>query len=216
MQYTFIERIRNGWNAFTSRDPTFSPNVYYGTSYRPDRRNSYITNDGSIIEMVKNRIAVDVAQVDIRHVQLDDDYNYKEDIAKSSLNNLFSVAANIDQTGRAFIQDLVQSMFDEGVVAAVPIDTNHNPEDGSFDIETVRVGQIIDWYPYHVKVRAFNEVTARKQDIIVPKATTSIIENPFYNIMNAPTSTLQRLIRTLRNLDIINDQNSSGKMDLII
>ena len=216
MQYTFIERIKNGWNAFTSRDPTFSPDVYYGTSYRPDRRNSYITNDGSIIEMVKNRIAVDVAQVDIRHVQLDEDNNYKEDIKKSALNNLFSVSANVDQTGRAFIQDLVQSMFDEGVVAAVPIDTNQNPEDGSFDIETIRVGQIIDWYPYHVKVRAFNEVTARKQDIIVPKATTAIIENPFYNIMNAPNSTLQRLIRTLRNLDIINDQNSSGKMDLII
>lgn len=216
MQYTFIERIRNGWNAFTSRDPTFSPDVYYGTSYRPDRRNSYITNDGSIIEMVKNRIAVDVAQVDIRHVQLDEDNNYKEDIKKSALNNLFSVSANVDQTGRAFVQDLVQSMFDEGVVAAVPIDTNQNPEDGSFDIETIRVGQIIDWYPYHVKVRAFNEVTARKQDIIVPKATTAIIENPFYNIMNAPNSTLQRLIRTLRNLDIINDQNSSGKMDLII
>lgn len=216
MQYTFIERIKNGWNAFTSRDPTFLPDVYYGTSYRPDRRNSYITNDGSIIEMVKNRIAVDVAQVDIRHVQLDEDNNYKEDIKKSALNNLFFVSANVDQTGRAFIQDLVQSMFDEGVVAAVPIDTNQNPEDGSFDIETIRVGQIIDWYPYHVKVRAFNEATARKQDIIVPKATTAIIENPFYNIMNAPNSTLQRLIRTLRNLDIINDQNSSGKMDLII
>ncbi len=211
---TITERLKNSWNAFLGRDPTFHQG-YYGSSYYPERRNGIIVNDGSIIDMIKNRIAVDAAQVDIKHIRKDDDNNYKEDL-KSALNNVFSVSANVDQTGRAFIQDLVQSLLDEGYVAAVPIDTDVNPDTGSFDIRSIRVGQIIEWYPQHVRVRAFNEAIGRKQDIVVPKATTAIIENPFYSIMNAPNSTLQRLMRTLKNLDIVNDQNASGKLDLII
>lgn len=212
---SLITRARNAWNAFTSRDPTEQPDYFYGSSYRPDRRTAYITNDGSIIDMIKNRIAVDVAQVDLRHVRKDENGNYKEDLP-SQLNQIFSVSANIDQTGRAFIQDLVQSLFDEGTIAAVPIDTDRNPDDGSFSIESIRVGQITEWFPYHVRVKVFNERTGNKEEIVVPKWSTAIIENPFYSIMNAPNSTLQRLIRTLRNLDVLNDKNASGKMDLII
>lgn len=215
MPNTFTERLRNAWNAFTSRDPTEMPNYFYGSSYRPDRRTTFIANDGSIIDMIKNRIAVDVAQVDLRHVRKDEEGNYKEDMP-SQLNQIFSVSANIDQTGRAFVQDLVQSLFDEGVIAAVPIDTDKNPSDGTFTIESIRVGQIIEWYPYHVRVKAFNERTGQKEELVVPKWSTAIIENPFYSVMNAPNSTLQRLVRTLRNLDVLNDQNASGKMDLII
>lgn len=215
MSYNLTDRLKNAWNAFTSRDPTYREVHYYGNSYRPDRRNSYIINDSSIIDTIKNKIAVDAAQVDIKHVRKDDDGNYKEEL-KTPLNALFQVSANIDQTGRAFFQDLVQSLLDEGCVAAVPIDTDVNPISGSFDIYSIRVGQILDWYPKHIKVRVFNEAIARKQDIIVPKASTAIVENPFYLIMNAPNSTLQRLIRTLRNLDVVNDQNASGKLDLII
>ena len=216
MPNTFTERLRNAWNAFTSRDPTTdNQNYFYGSYYRPDRRMSLIANDGSIIDTVKNRIAVDVAQIDLKHVRKDEEGNYKEDMP-SQLNQIFSVSANIDQTGRAFIQDLVQSLFDEGVIAAVPIDTDKNPADGTFTIETIRVGQIVEWYPYHVRVKVYNERTGNKEEIVVPKWSTAIIENPFYAIMNAPNSTLQRLIRTLRNLDILNDQNASGKMDLII
>ncbi len=216
MPNTFTERLRNAWNAFTSRDPTTDyQNYFYGSSYRPDRRMSLIANDGSIIDTVKNRIAVDVAQVDLKHVRTDEEGNYKEDMP-SQLNQIFSVSANIDQTGRAFIQDLVQSLFDEGVIAAVPVDTDKNPADGTFTIETIRVGQIVEWYPYHVRVKVYNERTGNKEEIVVPKWSTAIIENPFYAIMNAPNSTLQRLIRTLRNLDVLNDQNASGKMDLII
>lgn len=215
MPNTFTERLRNAWNAFTSRDPTEMPNYFYGSSYRPDRRTTFIANDGSIIDMIKNRIAVDVAQVDLRHVRKDEEGNYKEDMP-SQLNQIFSVSANIDQTGRAFIQDLVQSLFDEGVIAAVPIDTDKNPSDGTFTIESIRVGQIVEWYPYHVRVKAFNEITGQKEELVVPKWSTAIIENPFYSVMNAPNSTLQRLVRTLRNLDVLNDQNASGKMDLII
>lgn len=215
MPNTFTERLRNAWNAFTSRDPTEMPNYFYGSSYRPDRRTTFIANDGSIIDMIKNRIAVDVAQIDLRHVRKDEEGNYKEDMP-SQLNQIFSVSANIDQTGRAFIQDLVQSLFDEGVIAAVPIDTDKNPSDGTFTIESIRVGQIVEWYPYHVRVKAFNERTGQKEELVVPKWSTAIIENPFYSVMNAPNSTLQRLVRTLRNLDVLNDQNASGKMDLII
>lgn len=215
MPNTFTERLRNAWNAFTSRDPTEMPNYFYGSSYRPDRRTTFIANDGSIIDMIKNRIAVDVAQIDLRHVRKDEEGNYKEDMP-SQLNQIFSVSANVDQTGRAFIQDLVQSLFDEGVIAAVPIDTDKNPSDGTFTIESIRVGQIVEWYPYHVRVKAFNERTGQKEELVVPKWSTAIIENPFYSVMNAPNSTLQRLVRTLRNLDVLNDQNASGKMDLII
>lgn len=215
MAYNLTDRIKNAWNAFKSRDPTTYSNGYYGTTYRPDRRTSHISHDGSIIETVKNRIAVDISQVDIKHVRTDEEGNYKESI-KSPLNEILTFSANIDQTGRAFIQDLAQSLFDEGVIAAVPIDTDVDPYSGSFDIYSIRVGKVVEWFPRSVRVRAFNEQTGQKEEIEVPKETTAIIENPFYSVMNAPNSTLQRLIRTLRNLDIVNEQNSSGKLDMII
>ena len=218
MPYNLTDRLKQAWNAFTSRDPTIrSPGDFYGSAYRPDRKRSFISNDGNIITMIENRIAVDVAQVDIRHVKKDDDGNYKEDMTtKGNLNDLFQTSANIDQTGRAFFQDAAMSLLDEGCIALVPIDTDINPEDGSFTIESIRVGQILEWFPYHVRTSVYNERTGRREEIIVPKASTAIVENPFYSIMNAPNSTLQRLIRTLRTLDVVNEANASGKMDLII
>ena len=214
---TILDRVKNAWNAFSSRDPTFFRQFPGSGSFdRPDRRLSLVSNDSSIIEMVKNRIAVDASQIDIKHIRTDEEGNYKEDM-DSSLNEIFRVSANIDQTGRAFFLDLIYSLLDEGKVAAVPIDTDIDPySTESYKIYSMRVGKIITWYPYHVVVEVYNERTGRRQQIRVPKETTVIIENPFYSIMNAPNSTLQRLIRTLRNLDILNDKNSSGKMDLII
>ena len=218
MPYNLTDRLKQAWNAFTSRDPTIrSPGDFYGSAYRPDRKRSFISNDGNIITMIENRIAVDVAQVDIRHVKKDDDGNYKEDMTtKGNLNDLFQTSANIDQTGRAFFQDAAMSLLDEGCIALVPIDTDINPEDGSFTIESIRVGQILEWFPYHVRTSVYNERTGRREEIIVPKSSTAIVENPFYSIMNSPNSTLQRLIRTLRTLDVVNEANASGKMDLII
>lgn len=218
MPYNLTDRLKNAWNAFTSRDPTMRyPGEFYGSAYRPDRKRSFVTNDGNIITMIENRIAVDVAQVDIRHVKKDKDGNYKEDMdTKGNLNFLFQVSANLDQTGRAFFQDAAMSLLDEGCIALVPIDTDINPEDGSFSIESIRVGQILEWFPAHIRTLVYNEKTGRREELIVPKATTAIIENPFYSIMNSPNSTLQRLIRTLRTLDVVNEANASGKMDLII
>lgn len=215
----FTERLKHAWNAFTSRDPTIGPTGgFYGSSYRPDRKRSYVTNDGNIITMIENRIAVDVAQVDIRHVKKDDSGNYKEDYDGKSgnLNSILSVSANLDQTGRAFIQDAAMSILDEGCVALVPVDTDINPADGSFSIESIRVGQILEWFPQHIRTKVYNERTGQREEIIVPKSTVAIVENPFYSIMNAPNSTLQRLVRTLRTLDVVNEANASGKMDLII
>lgn len=214
----FTDRLKHAWNAFTSRDPTTGPSGgFYGSSYRPDRKRSFVTNDGNIITMIENRIAVDVAQIDIKHVKKDDNGNYKEDYnGKNSLNELFSVSANLDQTGRAFFQDAAMSLLDEGCVALVPVDTNINPEDGSFSIETIRVGQILEWFPQHIRAKVYNERTGQREDIVLPKKSVAIVENPFYSIMNAPNSTLQRLVRTLRTLDVVNEANASGKMDLII
>lgn len=216
---TIVDRFKKAWNAFTSRDPTEGFNgKFYGSAYRPDRKRSFVTNDGNIITMIENRIAVDVAQIDIKHVKKDEDGNYKEEYSGKygNLNDIFQVSANLDQTGRAFIQDAAMSLLDEGCIALVPVDTDVNPEDGSFSIETIRVGQIVEWFPRHVRVKLYNERTGQKEDIIVPKATTAIVENPFYSIMNAPNSTLQRLVRTLRTLDVVNEANASGKLDLII
>lgn len=218
MAYRFIDRLKYAWNAFTSRDPTETKNIsyYYGNSYRPDRRRSFVSADNSIIEMVKNRIAVDASQIDIRHIRTDEEDNYKEDL-DSSLNEIIRTSANVDQTGRAFMLDFIQSILDEGVAAAVPIDTDIDPlSSESYKILSIRVGKIIEWRPYDVKVECYNERTGKRQEIVVPKETTVIVENPFYSIMNAPNSTLQRLLRTLRNLDVLNDRNSSGKLDLII
>lgn len=208
------ERIRNGWNAFMGRDPTYR--YRYGNSTRPDRTRLSRTNARSIVTSIYNRIAVDVAAMDINHVQVDENGKYK-DVIKSDLNDALTLNANLDQTGRALIQDVVMSMFDEGCVALVPVDTDVDPNDTeSYKIYTIRVGKIVEWYPQEVKVELYNELIGKKQEIILSKSTVAIIENPFYAIMNEPNSTLQRLLRIINQLNKINEQASSGKMDVII
>lgn len=213
----FTQRLRHAWNAFrNNRDPTFERSLGQSSSDRPDRRRRRLFADKSIVSAIENRIAIDVAAVRIQHVRVDQNDRFSETI-KSGLNNLFAVEANIDQTGRAFVQDLVQSMFDEGVIAVVPVDTTLNPlETGGFDIQTARVSKITQWYPEHVKCEVYNEKTGRKEELVLPKKSVLIIENPLYSIMNEPNSTLQRLIRKLNLLDSIDEQTSSGKLDLII
>lgn len=216
---TLTSRLKNAWNAFTSRDPTEEFRINYqetSYSYRPDRPRLTRGNERSIITSIYNRIAIDCAAIDIKHVRVDEDGNFQEEI-HSGLNNCLTTEANIDQTGRAFIMDIVMSMFDEGVVAVVPVDTSVNPHNTeSYDIKTMRVGRIIQWMPHFVKVRLYNDQNGRYEEITVPKLSTAIIENPLYSVMNEPNSTLQRLIRKLNLLDYIDEQNSSGKLDLII
>lgn len=216
---TLTSRLKNAWNAFTSRDPTEEFKIDYreqSYSYRPDRPRLTRGNERSIITAIYNRIAIDCAAIDVKHVRLDDDGNFQEEI-KSGLNNVLTTEANIDQTGRAFIQDIVMSMLDEGVVAIVPVDTSVNPYNTeSYDIKTMRVGRITQWMPHYVKVRLYNDNNGRYEEITVPKLSTAIVENPLYSVMNEPNSTLQRLIRKLNLLDYIDEQNSSGKLDLII
>lgn len=214
---TLVERLQHGWNAFiNNKDPT-SPTVYYGGySYRPDRLRLMRGHERSIVNSIYNRIAEDVAQTDIQHVLTDENGFFMEPV-KSGLNNVLTVEANIDQTGRNFIQDIVMSMFDEGVVAAVPVDTNFSPKtDNAYDILSMRTGKIKQWYPQHVRVEIYNEKFGRKQELVLPKSMVAIMENPFYSIMNEPNSILQRLIRKLNLLDVIDEQSSSGKLDLII
>jgi len=215
--YSIAERLKNAWNAFASRDPTPGSFSYgMGYSMRPDRRRLTRGNDRSIVTAIYNRIAIDVAAVSIKHVRLNDEGRYIEDI-DSGLNNCLSVEANIDQTGRGFIQDLVLSMLDEGVVAAVPIDTTLNPYvTGSYDIQTMRVGKITEWMPEYIRTNIYNDRTGRHEDLTVPKRTVAILENPLYAVMNEPNSTLQRLIRKLNLLDTIDEQTGAGKLDLII
>ena len=217
----FTERLMHAWNAFrNNRDPTEiltnTAGLGYSSSYRPDRPRFTRGHDRSIVTAAYNRIAVDVANVNIRHVRLDENGRYAETM-KSGLNNCLSVEANIDQTGRQLIQDIVISMFDEGCVAVVPVDTDVNPRlTRGFDILSLRTGKIVSWYSDSVKVLLYNEKTGRKEDVIVPKKITAIIENPFYAVMNEPNSMLQRVIRKLQLLDMTDEQNSSGKLDLII
>ena len=211
-----LDRLRHVWNAFRNRDPTQSYNI--GPSYgsRPDRMRFSRGNERSIVTAVYNRIAMDVASVNIRHVRLDDNNRYLEEI-KSGLNNCLSVEANIDQTGRGFVQDLVASMLDEGCVAIVPVDTDDEPEDsGIFTIYTMRTGRIVDWYPAHVKVEVYNEQIGRREEVILPKSVVGIVENPIYAVINEPNSTMQLLIRKLNLLDVADEKTSSGKLDLII
>lgn len=212
----FSDRLKHSWNAFFSRDPTY---IYRDTgpsySYRPDRPRFTRGNERSIVTSIYNRIALDVAAVSIQHVRLDDSGRFLEPI-NSGLNNCLTLEANIDQTSRAFIQDVVISMFDEGCVAIVPVDTSSDPEKGSYDIDTMRTGQIIEWYPRHVKVRVYNDRTGQKEDIVCSKDTVAIIENPLFAVINEPNSTMQRLIRKLNLLDYIDEQSGSGKLDLII
>lgn len=213
-----VERMKRSWNAFIGRDSTVSYNAnYYGTGYRPDRMRFLMTNSKSIVTSIYNRIAIDCAQIDIRHVRLDNEHERFKEVIKSSLNECLSLNANVDQTGRAFIQDAVMSMFDEGCVALVPTDTTYDPKKtSSYDICELRTGRIKEWFPDAVKVEVYNERVGRKQEVTLQKSFVSIIENPFYSIMNEPNSTLQRLIRILSQIDRTNEQNSSGKLDLII
>ena len=217
METSLGSRFRNAWNVFFNKDPTnYYKDVETTYSYRPDRVRFSRGNERSIITSVYNRIALDCASIDIKHVQLDDNGRYLS-TRDSGLNNCLTADANLDQTGRAFIQDVVISMFDEGCVAIVPVDTDRNPKDtSSYEILTMRTGKILEWRPSKVKVRAYDENTGKKEDIILPKKNVGIIENPFYSVMNEPNSTLQRLIRKLNLLDAIDEQSGSGKLDLII
>lgn len=217
MELSVGSRFKNAWNAFRNREPTkVFQDIGYGYSYRPDRFHLTRGNERSIVTSVYNRIALDVAAIDIRHVQLDAEGQFC-DVVQSGLNNCLSTEANLDQTGRAFIQDAVMSMMDEGCIAIVPVDTDDDPDDTTgYQILSMRVGRIRDWYPKHIRVELYNEETGRKQDIVVPKSTVAIVENPLYAVINEPNSTMQRLIRKLNLLDAVDEQSSSGKLDLII
>ena len=217
MELSVGSRFKNAWNAFRNREPTkVFQDIGYGYSYRPDRFRLTRGNERSIVTSVYNRIALDVAAIDIQHVQLDAEGQFC-DVVQSGLNNCLSTEANLDQTGRAFIQDAVMSMMDEGCIAIVPVDTDDDPDDTTwYQILSMRVGRIRDWYPKHVRVELYNEEKGRKQDIVVPKSTVAIVENPLYAVINEPNSTMQRLIRKLNLLDAVDEQSSSGKLDLII
>ncbi len=206
----------HAWNAFTNRDPTYPRTLGESYYHRPDRIQFTRGNERSIATAVYNRIAMDVAAVGIRHVKLDENGRYSSDI-DSGLNKCLNLEANIDQTGRAFIQDVVMSMLDEGCVAIVPVDTSIDPTvSGSYSIDSMRTGKIVQWYPQHVKVRLYNDRTGKKQEVTLPKSTVAIIENPLYAVINEPNSTMQRLIRKLSLLDVTDEQTASGKLDLII
>lgn len=218
MDFTLVSRLKNGWNAFIkNRDPTDTyRDIGSGYFYRPDRVRFTRGNERSIVTSLYNRIALDVAAINIQHCRLDENGRFLE-VIDSKLNSCLNLEANIDQTGRAFIQDVVMSMFDEGSVAIVPVDTIYDLEKtDSFDVVSLRTGKVVEWYPAHVKIRAYNDRTGKKEDIIMPKNKVAIIENPLYAVINEPNSTMQRLIRKLNILDAIDEQSGSGKLDLII
>ena len=218
MELTIGSRIKHAWNAFLNRDPTTTYPDYSGggSYYRPDRVRLTRGNERSIITSIFNRIALDVASIDIRHCRLDENDRFKEYV-DSTLDNCLNLEANIDQTYRAFIQDVIMSLFDEGCVALVPIDTKGDPTTSeSYDILTMRVGKVTKWYPRHVRLEVYNDRTGRKEEIELPKSRVAIIENPLYAVMNEPNSTLKRLMRKLVLLDAVDEQSSSGKLDLII
>lgn len=218
MEINIGSRVKRAWNAFLNRDPPSDRNYSYygGYSYRPfyDRKGRAI--DKTIITAILSRIAVDASSITIQHVKLDENGRYDETI-NSDLNACFNLSANIDQTGRAFIQDIVFSMLEEGVVAVVPVDTDLNPmTTDSYKIYSMRVGTIMEWFPNHVRVRLYNDRTGEKEEITLPKRMVAIVTNPFYAVMNEPNGTMQRLIRKLNLLDAVDEQSSSGKLDLII
>lgn len=218
MESTLGSRLKHAWNAFTNKDPTEEYRTPVGQSsyYRPDRPRFTRGNERSIVTSVYNRIAMDTASVDIKHVRLDENGRFTS-VIDSGLNNCLSLDANLDQTGRAMIQDAVMSMMDEGCIAIVPVDTTLNPEvTGSYDINSMRVGKIVEWYPQHVKVKIYNELTGKKEEVRLSKRNVAIVENPLYAVVNEPNSTMQRLIRKLNLLDVVDDQSASGKLDLII
>ncbi len=214
---TFGSRLKHAWNAFLNKDPTkYSQNLGAGYATRPDRPRLTRGNERSIITSVYNRIALDSAAIDIIHVKLDENCSLTI-MNEYGLYACLTLEANGDQTGRAFIQDIVMSMLDEGCVAIVPVDTSFNPEiTNSYDIHTMRTAKILEWYPKHVKVRLYDERTGQKKELILLKSMVGIIENPFYAVMNETNSTMQRLIRKLNLLDVVDEQTSSGKLDLII
>lgn len=215
MENTVRSRFKKAWNAFFNKDPTYKePGPSY--SFRESRAFISHGNERTIINSIYNRIALDVAQVDFRHVRLDENGRFKEEM-DTELNNCLKLSANLDQTGRAFFIDAVLSMFDEGYVAMIPVDTDIDPRDTkSFDVLSLRTGKILQWYPEHVRVRAYNERTGQREEVTLPKESVAIVENPFYQIMNAPNSTLQRLTRKLNLLDRMDESSCSGKLDLII
>lgn len=214
---TIRDRLKHAWNAFVNldrQDPFYSSSVSYGQ--KPDRTRLRFANERSIISSIYNRIAMDVSDLAIKHVRLDDQDRF-DSVMKSSMNECFTVEANIDQAPRAFRQDIVLTLFDEGVSAVVPVDTTLNPRvTGSFDIQTMRVGKIVQWESQRVRVSLYNEKTGRREDVTMDKSFTAIVENPLYAVMNEPNSTLQRLIRKLNLLDAVDEQSSSGKLDMII
>lgn len=214
---TLVSRLKNSWNAFRNRDPTLfyrEPGMSY--SYRPDRVRFSRGNERSIVTSVYNRIAMDVAAIEIKHCRLDENGRYTKDI-DSGLNNCLTLEANIDQSHRTFKQDVVMSMFDEGEVAIVPVETKGDPTlSDSFDIISMRTGKIVEWYPRSVKIEVYNDQTGKKEKIIMPKRSVAIVPNPMYAVINEPNSTMKRLVRKLNLLDAIDEQSGSGKLDLII
>ena len=216
MEMSFGSRLKHAWNAFTGNIQMNYRDLGMSYSYRADRPRMSRGNERSIVTSVYNRIALDVAALNVQHVRLDENGRFLS-VIDDRLNNCLTLEANVDQTARSFIQDVVISMFDEGSVAIVPVDTTTDPNvSGSYDIQSLRVGQILDWYPQYIRTRVYNEQTGRKEDIVVPKSAVAIIENPLYAVINEPNSTMQRLIRKLNLLDVIDEQSGSGKLDLII
>lgn len=216
METSIGTRFKNAWNAFTNKNPSYNQDSYGGSYYRPDRVRLSRGNEKSIVTAIFNKIALDISSIDIKHCRLDNNDRFVETI-NSKLNNCLTLEANIDQTSRSFFQDVVMSMFDEGCVALVPVDTIYNPtKTDSYDILSMRTGKITAWYPETITVEVYNDKTGKKEEINLPKKMVAIIENPLYSIMNEPNSTLQRLIRKLNLLDAIDEQSSSGKLDLII
>ena len=212
-------RLKHAWNVFRARDETESYNYQdmgMYSSYNPTRPRVLTGNERSIITAVYNRIAMDVAAYDIQHVRVDDNGRYVETI-NSSLQNCLTIEANKDQTGRAFVQDIVMSLFDEGSVAIVPVDTTVSPRvTGAYEINTMRTGKIVEWYPNQVRVELYNDSTGLKERVLIPKSIVAIVENPLFAVMNEPNSTLKRLIRKLNLLDAVDEASGSGKLDLII
>lgn len=216
MEMSFGSRLKHAWNAFTGNIQMNYRDLGMSYPYRADRPRMSRGNERSIVTSVYNRIALDVAALNVQHVRLDENGRFLS-VIDDGLNNCLTLEANVDQTARSFVQDVVISMFDEGSVAIVPVDTTTDPNvSGSYDIQSLRVGQILDWYPQYIRTRVYNEQTGRKEDIVVPKSAVAIIENPLYAVINEPNSTMQRLIRKLNLLDVIDEQSGSGKLDLII
>jgi len=213
----FIDRLQHAWNAFRGRDRPSMKELGSGSYYRPDRRVNVLRgNDKSIVTSVINRISVDVASVSILHARVDVNGNYVDTI-KDSLNDCLTLDANIDQTGQAFFIDLASTMLSGGCVAAVPIETSIDPNiSSSYEIQSIRVGLVTQWFPKYVQVNVYNQLTGLREEIIVPKEQVAIIQNPFYDVMNEPNSTLQRLIRKLSLMDSVDEQASAGKLDMII